>query len=590
MCATQSLDVTADDRPRIARPPDTARASAIQHWSYLALLVLAVCVAYTNSLSNDFTMDDRQLYILKNPAVTHPSLRGFLTPHAVTKVFRPATFAFFALEWRIGGGRPFVFHLGNLFLHAAATILLFFVLQTFLQALPQGNIVAFAAALLFAVHPIHTESVTSIVGCAELLAAAFLFAAWIFHLRDREIPALICFTLALLSKESAIVFLPFVLLGDHAIDRWKPALRYVRIAALSILYLAVVWKVDGGHFGPADIQLLDNPLATLPVHWRILNAIRVAWKYLALQLYPATLSCDYSFSEIPIYLDWRHTLPAAGTAGVILACWIRSLWKKQLVYALAGGVYFAGFAVTANILTPIGTIMAERLAYVPSAGLCLLAAWAWQSLYRRQRQVGLAALIILPGVLGIRTIVRNRDWRDNLTLWSADVRAVPNSAKIHVMLGSAYVDTGQFDPALKEMELALKIDPLFPEALEADGLLQLSKGNYGAAGKMLEQAFYAVHRGYPNYDGMAVNLAILYIRTDHLEGALQLLDREVAEAPRYARAWAVRGLVHYKRGETSAARSDAEMALRLDPTNPDGRSVLQLLDKPREPREVNERP
>ena len=590
MPATQSLDVTVDDRQRLTAPTDMARAAAVQHWLYFALLALAVLVAYTNSLSNDFTMDDRQLYVLKNPAVTHPSVGGFLTPHAVTKVFRPVTFAFFALEWRIGAGRPFVFHLGNLFLHAGATILLFLLLQKFLQGLAQGNTVAFAAALLFGVHPIHTEAVTSIVGCAELLAAAFLFAAWIFHLQDREIPALICFALALLSKESAIIFLPLVFLGDYGLGRWKPTLRYVRIAVLSALYLAILWKLDGGHFGPAHIELLDNPLATLSVHWRVLNAIRVAWKYLALQLYPSTLSCDYSFNAIPVYVDWRHTLPVAVAASVVLACWTRALWKKQLAYALAGTLYFAGFAVTANIFTPIGTIMAERLAYVPSAGLCLVYAWAWWWFYRRQRQFAWAALIIVVGALGIRTIVRNRDWKDNLTLWSADARAVPNSAKIHVMLGSAYVDTGQFDPALKEMELALKIDPQFPEALEADGLLQLSKGNYGAAGRMLEQAFYTVHRGYANYDGMAVNLAVLYMRTDHLEGALQLLDREVAEAPAYARAWVVRGLVHYKRGETSAARSDAETALRLDSTNSDARNLLQLLGKPSERREVNEGP
>jgi protein O-mannosyl-transferase len=590
MTATQSLDVPAADRRAIAVSTDAARDNGMRQWIYIALLMLAVLVAYTNSLSNEFTMDDRQLYVIKNPVVTHPSFHGFLTPHAVTKVFRPVTFAVFALEWRIGGGRPFIFHLGNLFLHIAVTLLLFALLQALLRTLANGAIVAFAAALLFAVHPIHTEAVTSIVGCAELLAAAFLFAAWIFHLKDREIPSLICFGLAVLSKESAIVFLPLALLGDYTLGRWKPPLRYVRIAVLSVLYLGILWKLDGGHFGPAEIQPLDNPLASLPVHWRVLDAIRVAWKYVALQLYPATLSCDYSFNEIPMYLDWRHTLPAALAAGMVLAGWVRALWKRQFVYALAGTMYFAGFAVTANIFAPIGTVMAERLAYVPSAGLCLMAAWAWQWLYRRQRLLASSALILVLGGLGIRTILRNRDWKDNLTLWSADARAVPNSAKIHLMLGSAYVDTGQFDPALKEMELALKIDPQFTEALEAGGLLQLSKGNYQAAGQMLEQAFYTVHRGYPNYDGIAVNLAVLYMQTGHLEGALQLLDREIAEAPGYARAWAVRGLVHHQRGETSAARSDAETALRLDPTNSDARSLLQLLGKPGEPREGHGRP
>ena len=79
---------------------------------------------------------------------------------------------------------------------------------------------------------------------------------------------------------------------------------------LTLLYLAVLWKVQGGHLGHATINPLDNPLANLPTRWRVLNALRVSWKYVALHFYPAKLSCDYSFNAIPVYRDWRHTLPA----------------------------------------------------------------------------------------------------------------------------------------------------------------------------------------------------------------------------------------------------------------------------------------
>ena len=432
-------------------------------------------------------------------------------------------------------------------------------------------------------HPIHTEAVTSIAGRAELLAAAFLFIAWTFHLKNRHILAVLCFALALLSKESAIVFLPLILISDHVLGRWKPKSHYLRIAAVSLLYLGVLWKLDGGRFGPADIQMLDNPLANLPILWRILNALRVAWKYVALQFYPAVLSCDYSFNQIPIYLDWRHTLPAALAAFAALACWVNAVWRKHRVSAIGGATYFAGFAVTANLLMPIGTIMAERLAYVPSAGFCLLIAGIWGWLYGRHQRFAVCVLILAVAALGVRTVTRNRDWKDNLTLWSADALAVPNSARIHVMLGSAYVDTAQFDRALPELETALKIDPDLPEAMEAYGLLQSWKGNYQIAGAMLERAFYSVHRGYPNYDGMAVNLAVLYMQTDHLEGALQILNREIGESPQYARAWATRALIHHKRGELTAAREDAEMAIRLDPSNPDAQRILALFHNSGQP-------
>jgi protein O-mannosyl-transferase len=341
---------------------------------YLGLLLAIVVLAYGNTLVNAFTMDDIALYIVRNTQVTHPSLQALFTPHRATNVFRPVTFITFALDWQIGGGRPFLFHLVNLLLHAAVTLLLYLLLRTILRSSPGGNAVALASALLFAVHPIHTEAVASIVGRSELLAAGFLLAAWILHIRDREIGAIVCFVLALLSKESAVVFLPSVAIGDYAIGKGKPPNRYLRIAGLTLLYVGVLWKVQGGHFGGADVQRLNNPLATIPTGWRILNALRVAWKYVALQAYPATLSCDYSFNQIPVFWDWRHTLPAAIAALAAMGGWIWAIWKRRYALVLAGGIYLAGFSTTANIVMPIGTIMGERLAYFPSAGLCLLVA------------------------------------------------------------------------------------------------------------------------------------------------------------------------------------------------------------------------
>src|SRR6266478_5681590 len=426
---------------------------------FIGLLLAIVVFAYGNSLVNAFTMDDIRLYVSQNPQVTHPSLKALFTPHEITNVFRPVTFGTFALDWKIGNGRPLAFHVVNLLLHAAVTLLFYLLLQTALQSLPHGKSVAFAAALLFAVHPIHTEAVASIVGRAELLAAGFLLAAWILHLRDREISALICFVLALLSKESAVVFLPLAAIGDYASGKWKPASRYLRIAGLTLLYLGVLWKVQGGHFGMADIQRLNNPLATIPTGWRILNALRVAWKYVGLQFYPATLSCDYSFNQIPVYLDWRHTLPAAIAAVAAVGGWTWAIWKRRYAVVLAGAIYLAGFCTTANILVPIGTIMGERLAYLPSAGFCLLIALAWNWLQARQRKLALLALAVFVAVLGARTVVRNRDWKDNLTLYSAAVRAVPGSAKVHETLGATYVEVGQLDLARKEFQNALNIDP-----------------------------------------------------------------------------------------------------------------------------------
>lgn len=545
----------------------------------IALLLAVVALVYGNTLRNGFTMDDG-IYVLRNPQVTQASLHALFAPHNLSNVFRPVTFASFALNWRLGRGQPFSFHLFNLLLHAGAMLLLYLLLESLLGASPPAKAIAFAAALVFAVHPLHTEAVSSIVGRAEVLAAVFLFAAWILHLRDRQIPALICFVLALLSKESAVILLPLLLVGDYARGKWKPWLRYALIAGVTFVYLGLLWKIQGGRFGQVTISQLDNPLVIIPARWRILNALRVQWKYVALHFFPANLSCDYSFNTIPIYLDWRHTLPAWAATFAAVSAWIWAAWKKQSALMLAGGIYLGGFAVTANILMATGTIMGERLAYLPSAGFCLLVALGWNWLQERQRKVALAALTAILAAFGMRTMLRNQDWRDNLSLYSAGVRVAPNSAKMHGNLGGEYMASAQWDMAATEFQTALHILPDYPDVLASYGLLEVWRGHNESGGHMLERAYLMSQRDNPNFDFMAVNYAALLMQTNHDDGALKVLNREIAESPSYSRAWSNRAVIRYKQGQTASARSDAEAALRLDPENTQALKVLMMLGGP----------
>ena len=331
-------------------------------------------------------MDD-DLYIFRNAQVTNHSVKELLQPNKYTYVFRPVTFATLAANFELGGENPLGYHVFNILLHGGVTILLFWVLSALLGREPRGDVIAFVAAVLFAVHPIHTEAVSSIIGRSELLAAGFLLGAWLLHLYDRPFLATVSFVLALFSKESAVAFLPLALAGDYACGKLKPRLRYISIAVVTLLYILVLWKVHGGRFGPAEVSFLDNPLSSLPPVWRILNALRIAWKYVGVQLFPAKLACDYSYNAIPVYKDLRHTLPAfAATLGV-LAAWGWAGWKRKSPFVLAGAIYFAGFTVTANIVTVTGTIMGERLAYLPSAGCCLLLALLWRCLFQGQQEL-----------------------------------------------------------------------------------------------------------------------------------------------------------------------------------------------------------
>jgi len=550
----------------------------------VALLLGIALLVYANALGDGFTYDDEG-YVLRSQAVQTASLAKLFQPTQGNNIFRPFAFATFAVNWAVSGPQPFGYHLLNLLLHAGVTLLLYLVLQTLLAPRPRGEIVAFVAALLFAVHPIHTEAVTSIVGRAELLAAGFLFAAWLLHLQDRPVAALLCFALALLSKESAVVFLPLVLAGDYALGKFKPLARYAWISGLTLLYIALLWKVQGGHFEKGVYTPLDNPLANLTVTLRVLNALRVAWKYIGLQLYPATLSYDYSYNAIRLFADWRHTLPAAAATLVVLGLWFWTVWTKRGSWMLAGAIYLGGFAVTSNILVSTGTIMGERLAYLPSAGFCLLIALIWAQLQpenplgKRSSQLAWLLIICVVCALSLRTVLRNRDWRDNLTLYSTDVRVVPESVRAHLNLGDEYLRRRQVQAAHDEFQIGLKIYPDSPGALERYGLTESLMGQDREACGDLAKALALAQKDDPNYDLMAWYLATVLTKVGREGEALAVLNREIAEARASPRVWASRAEIRYRRGEIAGARGDAETALRLDPGNATARGLLDEMGK-----------
>ena len=537
-------------------------------------LLLAICFAtYATSLFNAFTMDD-ELYILRNPQVTQHSLRLLFQPNVASNVFRPVTFFTFALNWMAAGYRPFGYHLVNLLLHATVVVLLFFVLRSLLAGIVWRGFLCFSAALLFAVHPLHTEAVSSVVGRSELLAAGFLFAAWLFHLQDRYVLALASFVLALLSKESAIGLLPLVFAGDYARGKLKSWARYGGLAVVSLIYLAALWKIQGGHFGAADVSVLDNPLVLLPAHLRILNAIRIAWKYVALLMFPATLSCDYSYNQIHLFADARHLLLPLAAGLLVFAAWIWAIGKRNTAYLVAGAIYFVGFAATSNILARTGTIFGERLAYFPSAGFCLLAALACAQLASHRRSAAIALLALIAVALAVRTVVRNRDWHDNATLYTAAGNAVPNSAKIRTFRGIILLGANDLDRSRSDLQTALSIYPEYPDAVEAMGLLEARSGNPAKALPIMQKAVEMSDRKDIDYDYRAVNLAALEIQVGKLDDAMKLLNREIAESPRYSRAWSNRAVLHLKLGQLAEAREDARAALQIDPANAQALNVL----------------
>src|ERR1035437_6024718 len=441
----------------------------------LCLLTLA---AYSNSFGAGFAMDNRGLILqdARVHAATAENLdlifgHTYWWPYGESGLFRPFTTLSYLLNYAIlgNGEHPAGYHWINFLLHAA-NVLLVYALGLRLA----GWRPAAWTAALWAVHPVLTESVTNMVGRADLLAGMAVLGGWLLYQKSAEssgwrrwayLGALSATTaIGVFSKESAVTVLPVIVLYEAI--WWKErrqALGLVRgsIAMLipiqAMLYqrAAVLWSSTATTF-----PFYDNPIVGAGWVTGRLTALKVIGKYVALLFWPARLSCDYSWAQIPLaggsaadWLAWM-ALAAALAAGV-------RLWRgNRLALYLAGAAVLV-FLPTSNLLFPIGTIMAERFLYLPAIAV---AAGVVAAVGAAGKRVGDARLA--PALLGLivvacaaRTWGRDLDWQGDLAVGEGGGEASPGSFKSHKLLAYALheADPGRtnIDRVIEEAEKGL---------------------------------------------------------------------------------------------------------------------------------------
>jgi len=419
-------------------------------------LFLICLLAYANTLRNGFVFDDNTI-IQRNPLVQSTGEFPKLLTTAYwsgegrsNRLYRPLTLATFALNRMMGEAKAWGFHLANVLLHGAVAALLFILLHE-LFGLKE---VALIAAALFAVHPIQTEAVAGLAGRGDLLSAFFvLLALWLDRRGGGRTPggrslsfsgSLFSFFLALLSKESAVAFPALLILTDRLAGRPESATRrrraYELVATLGVLclYLALRIRVLGALMEPGRIADVDNPLARLPSFQRVVNAVALLGKYLGLFLYPARLSADYSAPQIPPVGGLTDIRFLMGLAAVSLLTFLALRgWRR--FPPLAWGIGFAGaaFILVSNLAFPIGTIFAERLLYLPAAGLCAAVGSVGALVATKRPRLVRTVLVALLAILFAATVRRGRDWRDDFSLFQSAARVSDRSAKVRYNLGNA---------------------------------------------------------------------------------------------------------------------------------------------------------
>lgn len=499
-------------------------------WPWPVLVTLLAAAVYANAVGNGFALDDVPL-VRDNPTLRSVGdlPRLLVSPYwpdsgRVSGLYRPVTTASLALNRALTGDGAAGFHVVNVGLHALVTCLVWVWARR--AGVHYGT--ALLAAALFAVHPVHTEAVANIAGRAELLAALFVLAAWLAHLRGWTVAAAAGVLLAALSKEHAIVA-PAAFLALDFVRRERFAIgRYAAYAVAVGGALAARFAVLGGPGSAGDVYFLDNPAAFAGTAERIGTALWVAVRYGALLVYPARLSSDYSFDAIPLVTSLADPRPWIGAAVIAAAClamWFG--WRRRSVLLVAIAVVAAFLLPVSNLLFPIGTLMAERLLYLPSIGLCLYVGHLGAASAARPRRgkVVVAIAIVVVGAGAVRTWTRTPAWRDNATLARADVVTQPRSAKLQ--LGAALAAHTDGDPAAAERHYreALAIWPEYAQAAYDYAVLLHDEGRIEDAIRYYRSATeLAPHNPRPRI-GMARALAKAG-RVPEAEAVLDALARD----------------------------------------------------------------
>jgi hypothetical protein len=477
-------------------------------------LCAATLLAYANSFNAGFSLDSRGILLQERiRAVTGENLQLILGhtywwPYGESGLYRPVATLTYLFNYAVlgNGDRPPGYHAINFLLHAGNVLLVYLLALRLLKT----GWKAFAAAALWAVHPVLTESVTNIAGRPDLLAGLAVLGGLWMYLKSAESQGarrwgwLVGLMLAagggVFSKENAVVLAGVMALFE--LSFWDAGARERRrgralalgclavlpaLAAMAYQRAAVLSKLP-----PLEFPFLDNPLASAGFWSAKLTAIRILAQYAGLLVWPAHLSWDYSYSQVaPVtgsLADWAGWMAVAALS---VAAFLAYRRERTVFFAL--GFAFVTFLPTSNLVVPIGAILAERFLYLPAIALAICLVVAADGLCRQAGRPRMAPIVLgaIAVVLVARTWARNADWRDSVTVTTAGVETSPNSYKTHGALALALFEAdpvhANLDRVIAEAEKGLAVlNGLPDERLNSEAFRQAAD-YYLAKGNLLSQ-------------------------------------------------------------------------------------------------------
>src|SRR3989339_821412 len=591
----------------------------IRYYYPVLLIIFISFLVYLNALRNGFVWDDMVL-IADNEGINkwgcfwENFVRDFFDTTDDTIEFkygyyRPIISFSYMIDYAVWGLKPWGFHLSNIIFHTVSCILVY----SIFNSLFNNHTISIITSLLFACHPIHTESVTWISGRTDIIAAMFFLSA--FYLYQKAIHSLpinekncslnspevlklflkhgkifyvcsiILFALAMLCKEM-VATLPFLII---AYTHFFVGLRSGRQCKISLLlstpYFFVILLYGIIRFVILGIHTVDNPGGEemKGFYPTIFSFTKTIFIYLFKLIYPAHLN---AYIQNPMSFSITEPTVFSSVIGVslliFLIVWLKKRWAGMSFLILFYLVTLLPLSNFIRISAPwdMGFVTAERFLYIPSLGFCgiisLLLTTAWKARKRSfsiLRYTTISLFIALLIFYSGQTLLRNRDWIDEKTFFSKTLKEAPNAALLHHAMGNVYVREENYEKALDYYKNSLELYPLYHAAYNNIGTIYSKNGLFDQAIAAFKEAI----KINPEYIQSHFNLGTMYYQKGMLTDASNEFKEVLKLNKKYVKAHNNLGIIYAGNGQLHEAISEFEEALKYDSHNEKARNNLAII-------------
>ena len=542
-------------------------------------LVIATLAVYWQINYHEFINFDDSLYILKNQRVQ----KG-LTSESISWAFsftdiaywHPLTWLSHMLDCQIYGLIPGMHHRTSLIFHIINSILLFFVLQKMTGTLWRS---AFVAAL-FALHPLHVESVAWIAERKNVLSTFFWMLTMLAYVHYTTRPSLYRYLLTLLllmlglMAKPMLVTLPFVLL---LLDYW-PLERLRHQSPFNLILEKIPFfalSAVSVYISSLSVHRYEIVVSTelVPMQLRIANALVSYVKYIEKMIWPKNLAIFYPFPDtLPIWQILGAGLFLASISFLVLL----NLRKKP--YLCMGWLWFLGTLIPVIGLKQAGLwpAMADRWAYVPLVGIFIILAWGGSDLLKKWTNKKIVSSILAMSVLlalTIQSFLQATHWKNNIALFENAIKVTENNWLAHNNLGIALFSEGKLDKAIYHYKKALNIKPDTSEAIKNLGVALTEKGNFKEAAQYFSKALVINPEDWDSH----YKLGRILENQGKFNEAIRHFEEVIRINPDYAQAYNEIGIILAQKGKLQKSNNFFSKAIQLEPDCKEARDNLLIL-------------